>query len=299
MQEDDVFVQVSVPDRMKLAELLLEAKGGTRTMAKFAELINTSPATLSRIVTGNIKRPLSYEFLRKLFEQKDEHAKFSFDVLLAANGMVARSTYERGERMALKRERMALKEEKHRLKRQAENAMVRALAKRGVNPLHIYYDLDPRRNYAPYGFEIPSDFDFYVEDAPQRYWYFLVVDRPEGVSLFHGRAFTRTAKIFLVDAWDKVEMAQLDGTPSFFASQKTSFVFFNQSDFELFVRTYQYVTLYSAVSAILVDAETEEFVKETAMSEAAEHGSVLERPIVEDESDEGSVCYWLDDDCDD
>ena len=53
----DNAVQIYAPDKQKLAELVIKAKGNKRTMAQFAIDTGISAPTLSRISNGKISNP--------------------------------------------------------------------------------------------------------------------------------------------------------------------------------------------------------------------------------------------------
>lgn len=272
------YFQLAAPDRMKLAELLLKAKGPSRTMADFAQLTGISTSTLSRIANGKITKPLNHELLQTVYNCRDGEANFSFSALLLANGTVEKDAYEKGKAMT---QRLLAHEESIIHERQAKNAIVNALLARGITVQSIPRSFEHRKYESPFGISAPYDFNFYIEDAPERLWYFEVVDKPGGIPTGMGRTFIKTSRIFLLDAWQ----------PDFLKGQKNSFIFFYRETYAQFVANYQGAPIQSSVSAILVNPKTEEVIEESWISEQAKIGSVFDRPFSEDE---GFVGTWLD-----
>ena len=59
--DERLYMQTRVPDITELGNLLKKAKGSNRTMAEYAKECGVSPSTFSRIATGKITQPLSFE----------------------------------------------------------------------------------------------------------------------------------------------------------------------------------------------------------------------------------------------
>ena len=57
---EENYIQSRVPDIVALGNLLKMGKGNNRTMAEYAKQCGASPSTFSRIATGKITQPLSY-----------------------------------------------------------------------------------------------------------------------------------------------------------------------------------------------------------------------------------------------
>ena len=58
------------PEMLLMAEMVLAAKGVERTMAQFAEATGINASTLSRLVNGNLKRPLTMDMLTAIIDNK-------------------------------------------------------------------------------------------------------------------------------------------------------------------------------------------------------------------------------------
>lgn len=276
------MVQTYAPDKQKLAELVIRAKGKERTMAQFASDTGISAPTLSRIANGKISNPLSKELLEKIYAAKCGDADFTFDILLMANGMVDPKVVERGKNYV---ERFtSMREQGIALERHAKNAIVNAVIDRGITIQSIPPEFDCRRNEAPFGINLAYDFCLYVPSETHQLWYFDVIAGSRRTPTGTGNSFNHAARLFLLDAW----------TPEFLANQKTSFIFENKMMYEQFILRFKGAPIKSAVSTILINTETEEVVEETWISSSPEVPSVFAKEI----TDRGSFAVWSDEDFD-
>lgn len=73
-------------DFKRFAELVLQAKGETRTMQQFAADLGTHPSTLSRIVHMKNTGPSAESLLKAIAEQADPESGVTFDMLMEVNG---------------------------------------------------------------------------------------------------------------------------------------------------------------------------------------------------------------------
>lgn len=279
MKHEDM-VQTYAPDKQKLAELVIRAKGKKRTMAQFATDTGISAPTLSRIANGKINNPLSKELLNKIYMQRCDEADFTFDVLLFANGMMDSKIIEQGKNFA--EQFVSNREYGISLERHAKNAILNAVIDRGIAVQSIHPDFENRRNEAPYGMQLYYDFSLYIPSEKYQYWYFDVINGSKSTSPGTGNLFNHAARLFLLDAWE----------PEFLANQKTSFVFEIREVYEQFILLFKDAPIKSAVSAILINAKNEEVIEETWMSSSPEVPSILLREITES----GNVVIWEDDD---
>lgn len=279
MNKDDM-VQAYAPDKQKLAELIIKAKGTQRTMAQFSIATGISAPTLSRIANGKINKPLSNEFLEKIYASKCEDADFSLDMLLLANGIVKSSVVNRGKKYA--ENHASVQERCISLERHAKNAIVNALMERGITIQSIHPDFDNRKNEAPFGLHLPYDFNLNIPSETYQNWYFDVIFC--SATMATTAIFNHAARLFLLDAW----------SPEFLANQKTSFVFENRAMYERFIGRFKGAPIKSAVSAILIDEETETVVEETWMSAIPEPPSIFLKEI----TNRGDVAVWADEDLD-
>lgn len=281
MKQDDI-VQTYAPDKQKLAELVIAAKGNNRTMAQYSIDTEISAPTLSRIANGKINGPLSMNFIEKIYNKKCKEADFSFDTLLLANGMVRASVVERGKNIvenALFRHEYGIELERH-----AKNAIINAVIDRGVTVQGIHPDYNHRKNEAPFSIHLSYDFCLNIPSQKYQFWYFDVIGgRGHNASVLN-IAINKALRLFVLDAW----------TPDFLVNQKTSLVFENRTAYERFIMRFKGAPIRSAISAILINAETEEFIEETWMSATPEELSVLAM----EPTHRGDIAVWEDEDLD-
>ena len=272
------YIQSAAPDKMKLAELLIKAKGSDRTMVKFSETCGVNTSTLSRISTGKINKPVSVEVLEKIYKARSNDATYSFDTILLANGMIEKGTVNKEKEIVekmLSRKDRALATERH-----AKNAIVSALLERGVSIQTVSASMTHVKYEAPFSLSYCPDFAFYFPNAPQQQWYFEV-QSSNGNHLGWGATFRMATKYFLLDAW----------APEFLANKKTSFVFCNRREYQQFVMHFKDAPIKTAMSAILIDEDQERFIEESWISSMPETKSVLSLPVIETR---GDIATWKD-----
>lgn len=90
---NDDYIQVGVPDKELLADLLIQARGTERTMAEFAHACGVSPSTFSRIMKGNITKPLSVDLLYQMHKNSSDPRNYTFERFLEANGLEDRASF--------------------------------------------------------------------------------------------------------------------------------------------------------------------------------------------------------------
>lgn len=276
------MIQSYAPDKQKLAELVIKAKGPDRTMAQFAADTGISPPTLSRIVNGKINNPLSQDLLDKIYTHRCAEADFSLTMLQIANGMIDLQVVERGKGFV---ERFTSRQEEGiALERHAKNAIINAVMDRGATLQSIPACFDNRRNEAPFDIQLAYDFSLYLPDAPHQLWYFEVVNGSKRLPAGMGNVFNKASRLFLLDAW----------APEFLANQKTSFVFEHRTPYEQFILRFKGAPIKSAVSAILIDASNETVLEETWMSATPEVPSIFAQEV----TDLGEIATWTEDEAD-
>lgn len=280
--ENNTLVQAYAPDKQKLAELVIRAKGSDRTMAQFSLDTGISAPTLSRIANGKINNPLSQEFLEKIYAARCKDADFTHEVLLIANGMRDSNWVDSGKNYV--EHVISMQEQGIALERHAKNAIVNAVIDRGVIVQNIPADLDNRRRETPYGIRLAYDFCLYVPNEEHQLWYFDVIDGSRRTPAGTGNTFNHASRLFLLDAW----------MPDFFINQKTSFIFTYRAMYEQFVQRFKGAPIKSAVTAILIQVKTEEVVEETWISASPEVPGVLAKAI----TDSGMIAIGEDDDID-
>lgn len=273
------YIQIAMPDVMRLAELTLKAKGSTRTMAKMSEACGVNTSTLSRIANGKITKPLSVEVLQSIFDHRPEDADITFSQFLIANGMADEDTMERGKRFT--EQLLGVSEAKRHnenVRCAVKNIMVSELMKRDITVEKIPDVCERRRRNAPFGIELPFDFNFHIPKAPQMFWYFKVIDASD-LMVGVGRSYQIASRFFLLDAWE----------PDFFEDSKTTFVFTHRLLFEQFIAQYHEAPIHAAMTAMLIDTAGEQVIDEVWLSIEDETPSVLTWPLT---GGEGFIAAW-------
>ena len=275
------YIQAAAPDKKRLAELLIRAKGPGRTMAQFSEVTGINTSTLSRIANGKIAKPIPAELIQIIFDCRDESADFSFGMLLTANGMLEQSAIDRGK--AFTEEFFSGRDRGAEIERHAKNAIMSALLARGIVVQSIPTDFNRFRVESPFGITPVYDFNFYVEDAPEKKWYFEVVAGSNRLPAGMGNTFSKASRFFLLDAW----------APEFLADTKMTFVFTERAMLEQFILRFKGAPIKAALSALLIDPESETILDEVWMSASPETESALKRPLAKQG---GFVSVWQDED---
>ena len=266
------FVQTNVVDKIRIQELLLRAKGPNRNMRQFSEESGINTSTLSRIKNGDIAKPLTQDVLNAIYNAADPDAGITLEALYSANGMVSSAkSFLDHNATDIERRIIAI--------RRAKNIVSDAICDRGVDVLRIPREENNRLFQSPFCIELRYDFDFYIFEAPEQRWYFNVIETEADLV----RATNRAIKLFLLDYW----------APEFLAGARTSFVFFDELIYTIFVKKYEDAPIASAVTAILIDRDSEEVCEEAWMAKAKPTGFLFARDIAESR---GSVGYFTDDD---
>ena len=84
------YIRIRPPEKEKLAELLIRAKGASRSMRQFALDCGVNPSTLSRIVNMKTTGACTHELIQKVAQNSDPESGITFEILMDANGKVPR-----------------------------------------------------------------------------------------------------------------------------------------------------------------------------------------------------------------
>ena len=82
------YMRVKDPDKDLLAELVVKAKGPKRSMRQFAEELNVSPSTLSRIANKKTVGTNSDLLIADIAEHADPESGVTFEKMMEAHGLV-------------------------------------------------------------------------------------------------------------------------------------------------------------------------------------------------------------------
>lgn len=257
------MVQRYAPNKEKLTDLVIQAKGAKRTMAQFAADTGISAPTLSRIVNGKFNNPLEKTILEKIFSSKCPEADFSLEILLRANGMIPKADDVR-DKKNLEYFNSAM-EKGIAIERHARNAIINTILDQGVPIQSTNCQFLNAPKGFPYGVTLEFDFCLHLSTEKPYTWYFMVMNKIKPFATGTSQTFLFAAKLFLLDAW----------APDSLTNIKASFVFINRPEYEQFVMRFKGAPIKSAVSAILINAETETVIEETWMSASPEIPSIL------------------------
>lgn len=256
---DGEYVQVRLPEPEKLAEYIKQAKGENRTMAEFAKACKSvSPSTFSRIVNGNITRPLSAELIRTIIKNADDPESLNLDDFMRANGMLRRSELERQSFSGSIRER-------EKIYGDVKHIIADELYSRGCM-LRIYPGL-PQEELPESGFfqHWRSRLAITVQGYEPRFWNFIIhipfsdhysslLGDDESSRLEGGirRILDKWSFIFLRDTWE----------PETLRDVKNSFVFTEKQLYEAFCELMMKIKVNTYMSVILIDIARQRVVEE-------------------------------------
>ena len=85
------YVRISTPDKDRLAELVVRAKGPELSMSQFAKKCEVNPSTLSRIVNKKTSGKNSDALIFNIAENADPNSGVTFEMLMSAHGMKKRN----------------------------------------------------------------------------------------------------------------------------------------------------------------------------------------------------------------
>lgn len=205
---DMEYIAVRIPDKMKIASLINEAKG-SRTMAQLAEACNVSASMLSRVVNGKITKPMSVDVIRSIAENSEDKSPAFFEKLASANGLMPKAQYEEREAQGASMQRSRM-EERREQETKAQNIIMTELLKRGI-PVKLMNWKDAEL-HSTCGQSLP--FDFAIEtnlgNGPL-VWSFMIIPYTLGdvlgeshapVGYYLRRAMQNMSGWFLTDAWE-------------------------------------------------------------------------------------------------
>ncbi len=205
---DMEYIGVRIPDKMKIASLINEAKG-SRTMAQLAEACNVSASMLSRVVNGKITKPMSVEVIRSIAENAENKSPAFFERLARANGLMPKAQYEEREVRGANSNRSRMEEQREK-ETKAQNIIMTELLRREI-PVKLMNRKDAEL-HSTCGQSLPFDFAIETDlgDGPL-VWSFLIVPFTLGdvlgesnapVGFYLRRVMQNMSGWFLTDAWE-------------------------------------------------------------------------------------------------
>ena len=254
----------------RLGEAITCAKGNM-AMAEFAKKCEMNPITFSRIVKGDIKKPLSQEEVRKIAENSEQDTEYIFKFLMRENGMVPKN-----DDNADRQERDQIRAEDKQRRETIQNSLIRSLFESGctISPVaNTEEDVKyPLKNSGRYKLGVRVSFVLSVQGDEAAFWNFNI----NSFSIDEYRRYTKDdtkyetkaynwairrevldavrscPEIFLRDVWE----------PEAFEKTRFSFVFDNKDVFEGFFKYLDGVKVNNSFSLILVDIKEQRVVEE-------------------------------------
>lgn len=257
---DNGYIQISPPNKEKLAEYLKQAKGENRTMAQFAEVCKldgkpVSPSTFSRIIKGKIIKPLSFELVKTIIDNAKDPESISLDEFMLANGMMSRSEWERNS--------FRTRSEERRKNFDAiRHIIADELYSRGCM-LRMCPGI-PRNEIPESRFFLPwrSRLAVTVQDFEPKFWNFIHVhiydysddisDEDKRIGYNMRDIIDSLSYLFLRDMWE----------PETIEDVKHSFVFTEKQYYDLFCELMAKIKVNTYMSVILIDIDEKTVVAE-------------------------------------
>lgn len=264
---DEEFVPIY---QKRLGEAITIAKGNM-SMAEFAKKCGMNPITFSRIIKGDIKKPLSQEEIKTIAENSEQDTEYIFKFLMRENGMVPKN-----DDNADRQERDQISAENKQRRETIQNSLIRSLFESGctISPVaNTEEDVKyPLKNSGRYKLRVRVSFVLSVQGDEAAFWNFNInsfsideyrrytKDDTEDETKAYNWAIRREVldavwrckEIFLRDVWE----------PEAFEKTRFSFVFDNKDVFEGFFKYLEGVKANNSFSLILVDIKEQRVVEE-------------------------------------
>ncbi len=250
------YILVRVPDKQGLKDYIKGAQGVNRTMAQFAAECGTlTPSSFSRIIHGNIAKPLSVEVIRSIADHADVNSGVTFDLLMRANGYVQKNREnEKPDQEAMYSERENANKEHLKFVDRVKNLIAEELFARGYMIGRPYGDAF--RMYMPKSslhLSFPSSFIFRIQGIEPLFWcYTIVTEQRQFLSYSVSFGLKRFAEFFLRDAWEPETLRDIS----------ESLVFCEKEKYDQFWEMLEGREVNNRVSLILVDLEKERVIEE-------------------------------------
>ena len=249
------YVQVTAPDMQKLGELTLISKGRGRTMEEYSYDTGIDEDTLFSIISAEIAEPLEPDMLETISDLALDLDLY-LDLMLVANGMVDEDRLNDSENNLSRYMQWMMRADENGLTdiRHAKNAITAELLRSKICVKTIPANQKPKNGRDPFGIELRFDFDYHIDNARYPFWFLKVFTDRDSMSYVMSQA----NKLF---SWGSQHSDLLAGT-------KASFVFTDPKMFADFCDRCLHVPIKNAVSAILVDAETETVSEENWLTDS-------------------------------
>lgn len=263
------YVLARTPDLLRLGELVTRAKGPSRTMAQFAEDCGIGASTLSRIANGKITKAVSLENLQAIYDHRDESVDLSFDTLVHADGYLPKDVFESF------RAHNSIREKSVNDQRCVQNTIIASFLDRniGIQKLPTL----PALIEVKYPYSRPSlSFLLKTQDTEKRWDFYLMLARVEedgenrnrmvNKRVMINRMVERFSGVLLMDAW----------YPNLLENVRTTAIFVDRILFDSFVDVYKGSPINTEITAMLIDTERCEIIKEEWLSSKPSIPSLLD-----------------------
>lgn len=262
------YVQIATPDKLEIAHLIDIAKGPKRTQEQYAQACGISAPTLSRIVNGKNKKPLSVDIIKKLCANAFEKGDELFRMIIRANGMVCKEDHDR-RALQYDRHRYTRANELKDLYAKIKNIIVTKLFDIGAVFSCIKASPNRFRSRTEIAPGIYLEYDLCIQLAADQTWFFC----------WSGREYEIIGSILFADAYKQNK--PLEGI-------KITFVFADGDRYERFFAGLEGFWFRPELSAILIDIPSERVLSERWLpSNYAESSeSIFNRPKAEWDFDE-------------
>lgn len=257
-EQNAEYIKLRSPNKEQLAALLGKAKGPNRTMAQFAEECGVAASKFSRIMTGKITEPLSFELLVNIQTNSDPNSNINLSDLADANGMMTKEQYDRMQSRSPSAHMAVVRNLEKQMRAIITNELIdRGQMLRLVDGRIPYVDSDESFLYP----RTLGDFTIeYNSENGRSVWGFETVtvmssqmpDRYRARGFFLHQVKRCYSGYFLLDAWK----------PDVLKGIKLSFVFYDNDHFSAFSDVLRTVPIKAEFSAILVDLEKNSVVSE-------------------------------------
>ena len=265
MEKLSQYVRIHDPDKDKLSELVVKAKGPKRSMRKFAEEIGVNPSTLSRLVNQKTAGASTDKLIAEIAAHADPESGVTFEELMEAHGLALKDKRFRSD--------SAFEETCHRI---IEDELMR----RG----YAVEDSIAER-FTGAGFGMQYDFALQTNALKKEKgkWYFdckMSLGRPGGMPVGSGRTMqwlTMTMALFYCGSID---------------AERVSIVVDRREIFEQLKRRCRTVTIPDEISITLVDINEMRVADEYVLNKKEGTGVTIFNDIVD--TGEGKTDYTWD-----
>ena len=237
------YVRISTPDKDRLAELVVRAKGPELSMSQFAKKCEVNPSTLSRIVNKKTTGKNSDALIFNIAENADPNSGVTFEMLMSAHGMKKRNLNGKVDT-----------EEYRAFEKNAADLVLSEIMKRGYKvqvPMtpHVYNDLN--YHYRP-DWEIATD--SVTSDNTMGQWLFefwtMLGTEQQAI---RKQTIKLRQKLLMVLGLYYMDEVKAD---------KLSFVVFNRKFYKLLKDTLEGICVKPWITIMLFDMEQAQFIEE-------------------------------------